>query len=321
MESRWANVAGTELHWRERGGGRPMVFLHGMADSHLSFLPLSSAFPGHRLLLVDLPGHGLSGRPDASYTPEWYGEVLAQWWDAQGLEDVDLVGHSYGGALAQLLMLSHHKRVKTLTLLAPGGHGPEVGAVLKLLTLPGAEQVVAPFFGLGSRLFMGSIPGGIVTREHAARSGWVASQPGSARALIRTARSVVDLGGQTRFIAERAQELTTLPPTALFWGDRDPIIPATHALAASHWLHGIDLRVYRGVGHFPHLERTREVAHDMGQLLDAEHRRRVHIALDRAPPRRRPTWIRRAFGWIRARLRRWFRRRVPNVAVAVAVVR
>src|SRR5687768_2691179 len=107
MDSRWTKQGDTELHWVERGRGRPLVLLHGLADSHRTWLPFARAFPDRRVLMLDLPGHGLSGRPDAPYTPEWYAEVLGAWWDELGLEDVDLVGHSYGGALAQTLMLTH----------------------------------------------------------------------------------------------------------------------------------------------------------------------------------------------------------------------
>lgn len=308
MESRWITTRGTELHWREHGRGRPMVFLHGMADSHLSWLPLARAFPRRRLLLVDLPGHGLSGRPEAAYTPEWYGDVLGDWWDGLGLEDVDLVGHSFGGALAQLLLLSRGERVSTMTLIAPGGHGPEAGLALKLLTLPGADRVIQPFLGFGMRLFHSTMPSTPLSRAEAAHAGWLASKPGSARALVHTARAVIDLGGQTRMIAERAHELESLPPTAMLWGDADPILPVTQAHGASRWLDGLALRLYPGVGHFPQLERTRDVARDLEAHTSS--RQRVRVAVDRIP-RRRPSWIRRAWRWVGAR----FRRRRPAPAI------
>jgi pimeloyl-ACP methyl ester carboxylesterase len=312
MESRTVSVGGTELHWRERGRGRPMVFLHGMADSHQSWLPLARAFPRRRLLLVDLPGHGLSGRPaDAPYTPEWYGEVLGNWWDRLGLEDVDLLGHSYGGALAQLMLLTHAERVSTLTLVAPGGLGTEVGLPLRLLQLPGAEAALRPFLGPGMRLTLGGLRGCALSREEIALAGWMGSRPGSARALVRTARSVIDLGGQTRLVAERAHELSVLPPTALLWGDRDRILPIGQAHAATRWLRNLELRLYPGVDHWPHLERTREVARDVGTLLEARERRRVRVALEHLP-RRRPSWLRRTWRWLVRRIGRAARPPAPR---------
>jgi pimeloyl-ACP methyl ester carboxylesterase len=284
-----------------------MVFMHGLCDSHLTWLPLSRAFEDRRLLLLDLPGHGMSGRPDAPYTPEYYADVVGAWWDELGLEDVHLVGHSYGGAIAQMMLLSRAPQVSSLTLLAPGGHGPEVGAGLKLMTLPGAEAVMRLVFGPGARVYFGAQPG--YTRENAAQAGWQSAKPGTARAVVRTVRAVIDAGGQTRLVHERAHEMGELPPTAMLWGDADPIIPVSHATRAATWLRDLDLRIYPGVGHFPHLERTKRVARDMAELLDGEERRRVRVAVDRVPPRRRPTWIVRAWRWMAERVRRVFRAR------------
>lgn len=50
----------------------------------------------------DLPGHGLSGRPDASYTLRWYAHIMARWFEALHLDTVDVVGHSFGGGVATL---------------------------------------------------------------------------------------------------------------------------------------------------------------------------------------------------------------------------
>lgn len=297
MKSQFAESRGVELHWREQGSGRPMVFLHGMGDSHASWLPLTRAFPERRVLLLDLPGHGLSARPDASYTPEWYGEVIAGWWDDLGLEDVDLVGHSYGGALAQLLLLSHKERVETLTLLAPGGHGAECGLGLRLLTLPGAGRVIQPFYGAGMQLFHRTIANTTMSREEARDAGWTASRPGTGRALARTAKAVIGWDGQTRLVTERARELDHLPPTAMLWGERDPILPVRHAHVASSWLEGLTVKLYRGVGHFPHLENTREVARDVSTHLEARGRP-VRVALERVPPRR-PGFFARAWRWVK----------------------
>ena len=301
-------AGGAEVHWVEGGTGQPTVFLHGLADCHLSFAPLAGAFRGRRVLLLDLPGHGLSGRPDAVYSPEWYAGVIGAWWDQLGLEDVDLVGHSYGGALAQLMLLSHAERVGTLTLVAPGGLGSEVSFWLRLLTLPRAEQVIGPFLGLGTRLALASVPGSSMSRDSRALAGWYASRPGTARALVRTTRAVIDLAGQHRLVHERVHEAGALPPTAVLWGTHDRILPLRHAELARGWLQGLDVRTYDGCGHWPHLERTAHVARDIERLWSDHGRPAVRVAVERIP---RPAWPVRAWrAGVRA-ARRVFRPRRP----------
>src|SRR4051794_6807641 len=76
----------TSIAWGELGQGEPLILLHGLGDSHRTWRrvapQLSSRF---RLLMPDLPGHGLSGRPDAPYTLEWYAETMARWMDDIGV--------------------------------------------------------------------------------------------------------------------------------------------------------------------------------------------------------------------------------------------
>src|SRR5580700_7548585 len=102
---RFGTFAGVRLHWLELGeaGGRsPVVLLHGLNDAHFTWRRIAPDLARDRLVLVpDLPGHGLSERPDASYDLAWYAGVIAQWIEGLKLEQVDIVGHSLGGGIAQ----------------------------------------------------------------------------------------------------------------------------------------------------------------------------------------------------------------------------
>lgn len=90
---------GVDLHWAELGEGRPLVLLHVLADSHLSWSRVAPALAPHRrVLMPDLAGHGLSSRPDASYALKWHAQLITGWLDALALVDADVVGHSYGGS-------------------------------------------------------------------------------------------------------------------------------------------------------------------------------------------------------------------------------
>src|SRR5436190_18266436 len=96
----FVSVEGTRLHWAELGEASqrtPVVFLHGLNDSYLTWKRVAPHVAlDRRVLMPDLPGYGLSERPDASYELRWHVHVMARWLEALGLERVDLVGHSFG---------------------------------------------------------------------------------------------------------------------------------------------------------------------------------------------------------------------------------
>ncbi len=116
-------VDGIDVAYVDSGGdGPPVVFIHGLS-SYLGFwehqIPAFAA--GHRVLALDLPGFGASGRPDAPYTPPWYADVVSDWMTAVGVPRATIVGHSMGGQIAMTLALDHPDRVSSLVLSAPSG--------------------------------------------------------------------------------------------------------------------------------------------------------------------------------------------------------
>jgi haloalkane dehalogenase len=95
------DVLDSTMSFEEAGSGTPVVFLHGNPSSSYAWrnvLPQIGA-PG-RLLAPDLVGMGRSGKPDSAYRFADHARYLDAWFDELGLEDVVLVGHDWGGALA-----------------------------------------------------------------------------------------------------------------------------------------------------------------------------------------------------------------------------
>ncbi|MGW5689050.1 haloalkane dehalogenase [Nonomuraea sp. NPDC003754] len=116
-------VLDSTMFYRETGAGRPIVFLHGNpTSSHLWRHVLPAMGPG-RLLAPDLIGMGESGKPDVEYTFADHARYLEAWFDALALDDVVLVGHDWGGALAFDWAARHPGRVSgiafTETIVKP----------------------------------------------------------------------------------------------------------------------------------------------------------------------------------------------------------
>ncbi len=127
---------GARIRWVEMPGdpGRTTrVYLHGLGASAAPYFAASAAHPalaGHRSLLVDLLGFGISDRPaDFAYTLEDHADTVATALEAAEVQAADVIGHSMGGAVAILLAARHPHLVGRLVLVdatldpAPMVHG------------------------------------------------------------------------------------------------------------------------------------------------------------------------------------------------------
>ncbi|MBD0840699.1 alpha/beta fold hydrolase [Streptomyces sp. TRM68416] len=103
---------GSCIRWTESPGEEPArVYVHGLGSvssvyhAHIASRP---ELAGRRSLFVDLPGHGISDRPQHfGYTLEDHADALAAALDAAGLTGAELIAHSMGGAVA--LVLAHRR--------------------------------------------------------------------------------------------------------------------------------------------------------------------------------------------------------------------
>ncbi|WP_394822540.1 alpha/beta fold hydrolase [Pendulispora albinea] len=292
-----------DLHWAEMGRGRPLVLLHGLSDCHTTWSRVAPRLAkNRRVIMPDLPGHGFSGRPPEAYDLDWYAETMAKWIRSLGLDEFDLVGHSFGGGIAQRLLLECGSQVGRLALVASGGLGREVGLPLRFFASSGlVERFGQPFMGPGTRVVLKYFD--IHDPGEAANLAWLNAQPGSARVLSRTARGVMDWRGQTRHFLDRAHELRQLPPTIVFWGDRDWIVPSQHASGVLDYLEGLYVVQFAGCGHFPHRECAQAFAISLEAFLDAAHHeppRLRHAGLLPPSSLRRPSFLARSSARLRA---------------------
>src|SRR5262245_9016399 len=100
---------GLRLAYDDRGAGEPvMVFVHGWTCDRSFFAPQAEHFARrHRVVSVDLRGHGESDKPNEPYPIGAYADDIAYLLDQLGLGKVVAVGHSSGGLTVLQLAASH----------------------------------------------------------------------------------------------------------------------------------------------------------------------------------------------------------------------
>ncbi|MBA2918965.1 alpha/beta fold hydrolase [Sphingomonas sp. MAH-20] len=136
---RFVEVDGVRLHYVERGAGRPLVMLHGMAALVQDLLGsglVDRAAAQYRVIAFDRPGYGYSERPGGRLsTPEAQAALIRGALAGLGIERPLVLGHSWGTLPALALALGHPRDVAGLVLLA-GPYFPVMRAEPMLLAVP-----------------------------------------------------------------------------------------------------------------------------------------------------------------------------------------
>src|ERR1700722_10165435 len=234
-------------------------------------------------------GHGQSGKPVGDYSLGAFANGIRDLLDVLDIERATVVGQSFGGGVAMQLAYQHPERCERLVLVDSGGLGREVNWMLRFMTLPGSEYVMPVIFpgfvrDWGDSLFRTINNRGIRLGRIAEMWSAYASlaEAENRRAFARTIKSVIDPGGQTVSAMDRLY-LASPMPTLIIWGDRDDIIPVSHAHAAHEAIPGSRLVIIEGAGHFPQIEAPEQFVHALVDFigstepahLGAEDRRRM----------------------------------------------
>jgi len=115
-------VGDDEYLVREMGPpeGIPILLVHGLAGSSLTewYQVAPKLAVDRRVIMVDHRGHGLSARADLRFDVADDADDLAGALDALGIGQVDVVGYSMGGVIAQALAMRHPGRIRKLVLMA-----------------------------------------------------------------------------------------------------------------------------------------------------------------------------------------------------------
>ena len=121
------------------GEGPPLLLLNGIGANIEMWEPAARHLTGRRLVMLDVPGTGGSPALRVGLRMRGYAQLVTQVLDALGLDRVDVLGYSWGGALAQQLAHQAPERVRALVLAAttPGvGGQPPWPWVLALMSSP-----------------------------------------------------------------------------------------------------------------------------------------------------------------------------------------
>ena len=198
------------------GQGAPLLlFLHGYGESVVTWQGVFDRLARHHAVLaVDLPGFGLSDKPDAPYDyPSQLARLEAVIDSTRG--PVVVVGHSMGGQLAAGLALSRPRRVVGAVLVAPAGDSVGLSGLVDSL---GPSEAAAIGWWEAARAWALPVhaPAWLDDGAHAGYD------PLADPAFRLAATRVIE---QFDFTALRESYGSLPQPVLLLWGTLDPVVP------------------------------------------------------------------------------------------------
>lgn len=266
--SRFAEIEGMRVHYRDEGAGPPLVLVHGTSSSLHTWDGWVARLSAHRRIVrLDLPGFGLTGpAPDGDYRAERYARVVAALMDQLGVARADVAGNSLGGRVALTFALAHPERVRKLVLVDAAGlsgqqpprlfRAARIPVVNRLFTVVTPRSLVAKnvteVYGNPSR-----IDAAIVDRYYD-----LARAEGNRGALVARLNGPRDPDLDTRLGELRA-------PVLILWGERDRWIPLSFATRLQSSIPGAQLVSFPDAGHVPMEELPEATAREADRFLEA----------------------------------------------------
>lgn len=255
-------------NYLEQGEGFPLLFIHGSG-------PGVSAYANWRLVMPELAkvahcyapdmiGFGYSDKPtDVTYNKALWTQQLVDFLDALELEQVDVVGNSFGGSLALSLAIEYPERVRNLVMMGPmgisfpisyglnevWGYQPSQENMLKMLDLFVTNKKYANA-ELAETRYRASIEPGF---QEAFSSMFPEPRQ----------ESVEDMSFDPVEIREVKNR------TLVVHGRDDRVIPVANSFRLSELLPNADLHVFANCGHWTQIEKSKDFAQLVANFITA----------------------------------------------------
>ena len=254
--SKFIEVKGLKIHYRDQGKGYPIVLIHGTGASlHTWDEWTEELIKNYRVIRLDLPAYGLTGQdPQKRYSSLDYVNILDAFLDQLGVKEFHLGGNSLGGLVSWLYSSYHDQKVNKLLLLNPSGFPfDSTPMVIKLAKIPILNlfiRYITPKSFVKKNLKEVYYNDDLITNKTIDRYYDLTLFEGNRDAFID--RSLIEREDYT----DRLSLIQS--PALVLWGENDEWIPVEDSEKFKAHLNNIKVVIMPKTGHIPMEERPKE---------------------------------------------------------------
>ena len=244
---RTVQIHNLELYCEEYGAGKPLVLLHGFGGCSQNWHPFTAELSKHhRLIVVDLRGHGYSTNPDNTFAHRDAASDVLVLLDKLGVERFSAMGMSTGGMALLHMATRQPKRIDSMVLISATSHFPDQArAIMRRASFETMPPEVKEMY------------------RECAKRGDV-----QIRQLIGQFNALHTDEDDMNFTA---QSLSTIAArTLIVHGDRDQFFPVEIAVGMYRAIPHAELWIVPGGGHVPVFDSTIPFASTALRFLDAQ---------------------------------------------------
>ncbi|GLT23564.1 2,6-dioxo-6-phenylhexa-3-enoate hydrolase [Zoogloea oryzae] len=259
-------TGGFETNVHDVGSGAPVLLIHGSGPGVSAWANWRLVIPAlakdRRVIAPDMVGFGYTDRPAGiQYSMDTWVQQALDLLDTLGLEQVDLVGNSFGGALAMALAIRAPQRVRRLVLM--GSVGVPFAITEGLDAVWGYEPSFEAMRGIMD-YFAWSRE--LVSDELAELRYQASIRPGfqeSFAAMFPAPRQ-----RWVNAMTSREADIRALPhETLIIHGREDKVIPLSNSLTLAEWIANAQLHVFGHCGHWTQIEHNARFNRLVGDFL------------------------------------------------------
>jgi pimeloyl-ACP methyl ester carboxylesterase len=270
IEKLTAEIDGAQIHYSRLGTGCPLLLLHGLLGGSFCWRRNMEALSQrHTVFALDLPGHGENDalrHVDCSM-PAQAARILSIM-DRLRLHEVDVLGCSWGGAIAMLLAAQSAK-VRSLVLAAPVNPWSTLGSGrIRFLNGRTGEALLRIVWPFSRSLYPTALARMYGDPEHLPAgtvAGYISQimRPGRVDNILNTLRS-----WEKDVDTLRAAIPQIKARSLLIWGTRDSAVDVRSAEALKRTLPDCQLKLIEGAGHLPFEETPDEFNRMVLEFID-----------------------------------------------------
>jgi pimeloyl-ACP methyl ester carboxylesterase len=263
MDCDFVSWRGHRIHVTVSGDGEPLLLVPGLGNNVDMWTGFMAQFKQRRVIRLDAPGTGLSTTPLFPVTIPALADLLATVLTERGVTATDVVGFSYGGAVAQQFAYAHPTRVKRLVLAATFcGVGAVAGSPMAMMGLSTPLRYYsASYFDRTAAMTSGGVSG----RDPSARRRMIDARRSQPPSSYGYTMQLLSLAGWSSY-----PFLHRIPhDTLVISGDDDPLVPVANAQLLATRIPRARLEIVENGGHLLLWDDAKNLGERIGRFINA----------------------------------------------------